>query len=309
MLNPLHLRTLTVVVESGSFAAAARELGYTSSAISQQMEALEKATGLQLFERGVRGVRVTGMARVLTDRARSVLTELTGLESEVKGLAKGKRGRVRIGCFASAAARVLPTALSHLQVTHPDVDVSLRLTEPKYTMPMVESGELDIGLTFGYPVLKERWSDAITVTPLLKEKLVFLSPLSAGIHHVDDLSRARDLAWISTGPGSAGELTTGRICADLGFVPRLTLQTKYYDLVTEFVGAGLGVAIVPALGLIDHSSVSVVPLESEWAYRTVALIHLNQVSNPLIPIVAASFAETVKTRAWGPFISAYGVGV
>lgn len=303
MLNPVHLRTLEVVTETGSFAAAARELGYTASAVSQQMEALERASGMRLFDREARGVKITEMARMLTERARGVLAELYELDADVRGIATGRTGRLRVGCFPTAGARILPSALSNLRETHPAVEVSLRIGEPKDTVPMIESGELDIAFTYEYAALQQRWSDAVVEKPLIVEDLVFLSPSDEGIREATDIERASTLQWISSGAGTAGELTMYRICADMGFVPELNLRTEYYDLITEFVGAGLGVAIVPALGILDHPTVSIVPLHSPWARRTVALVHRVNPSNPLIPVVVDSFVETVTTHDWGRYVT------
>lgn len=306
MLNPIHLRTLEVVNETGSFAAAARELGYTSSAVSQQMEALEKSSGMRLFEREARGVKLTEMARILAERARRVLVELDEFDADVRGLATGRTGRLRVGCFPTAGARILPSVLSNLQSSHPAVEIALRIGEPKDTVPMIESGELDIAFTYEYKALQQRWSGDIVEKPLLKEDLVFMSPTVVGITTAADIVQARAMEWISSGAGTAGELTTYRICADLGFVPDLKLRTEYYDLITEFVGAGLGVAIVPALGLVDHEAVSLVPMDSPWARRTVTLIHRQNPSNPLIPVVVDSFVETVTTREWGRHVTVIG---
>ena len=109
--------------------------------------------------------------------------------------------------------------------------------------------------------------------------------------------------WISSGAGPAVRSTTYRICAEMGFVPNITLRTEYYDLVTEFVAAGLGVAIVPALGIMSHDRVNILPVQSKWAARTVSLVYRDGVANPLIPLATESFAQTVRAAHWGPHIT------
>lgn len=306
MLNPVHLQTLGAVVNTGSFASAARELGYTASAVSQQMEALERATGLALFERGARGVQITAAARLLTDRARRVLADLQELDADTRSIAAGQTGRVKVGCFPTAGARLLPAALSALRSTHPGVDVGLRIGEPTITVPMVASGEIDVAFVFTYAAMTRNWPGSLTQLPLLTENLVFLSPVDFEVADTEGITAAATADWITSGSGTAGEATTYRICGDLGFAPNVTLRTEYYDLVTEFVAAGLGVAIVPALGIVSHDRVNKLSVQSKWAQRTVSLLYRNGVADPLITQVIESFTQTVQARDWGPYLTPAG---
>jgi DNA-binding transcriptional LysR family regulator len=100
MLDPLHLRTLTTVLQTGSFAVAARQLGYTPSAVSQQIAALERAVRLPVFERGARSVRPTPAAALLAVRGQEVLAALGVLQDDLRAFAEGPRDAVR-----SAASR------------------------------------------------------------------------------------------------------------------------------------------------------------------------------------------------------------
>ncbi|MDH6198196.1 DNA-binding transcriptional LysR family regulator [Mycobacterium frederiksbergense] len=307
MLNPVHLHTLEVVVETGSFASAARELGYTASAVSQQMEALERAAGLTLFERGARGVQVTAPARMLADRARTVLSDLRELDADVRSIAAGRTGRVKVGCFPTAGARILPAALSDLKRSHPSVEVTLRIAEPAYTIEMVESGELDVAIVYEYAALTRTWPGRLRREALVAEDLVFLSPLDMVVRDTSEIAaKFSDSDWISSGSGTAGESTTYRICADMGFAPNIALRTEYYDLVTEFVAAGIGVAIIPALGIVSRHRVNILPVESKWAQRTVSVVYNEGADNPLIPQVVGSFTQTVRATEWGPYISLAG---
>lgn len=307
MISPVHLQTLQAVVTTGSFASAARELGYTASAVSQQMEALERATGLVLFDRGARGVQITAPARLLAERAGRVLFDLQELDAEVRSIAAGRTGRLKVGCFPTAGARILPAALSDLRTTHPAVEVSLRIAEPAETVAMVESGELDVAFSYEYAALTRTWPGSLAREALITEDLVFLSPQGTSAPDTEAIgSTFAESHWITSGSGTAGESTTYRICAELGFVPLVGLRTEYYDLIAEFVAAGLGVAIVPALGIVSHDRVNVLSVQSKWAQRTVSLVYRASVSDPLIPQVIESFAKTVRAAEWGPHITLAG---
>ena len=108
MLEPLHLRTLSTVLQTGSFAAAARRLGYTPSAVSQQIAALERAIRLPLFEREARSIRPTPAAAFLSTRGQEVLATLGALQDDLRGLADGSIGTVRLGSFPTAGEHLLP---------------------------------------------------------------------------------------------------------------------------------------------------------------------------------------------------------
>jgi DNA-binding transcriptional LysR family regulator len=303
MLNPVHLQTLKAVVAMGSFASAARELGYTASAVSSQMETLERAVGLTLFERGARGVQITAPARLLAERARRVLDDLQELDADARSIAAGRTGRLKVGCFPTAGARILPAALSQLRSSHPAVEVSLRILEPTEAIGMIQSGELDVAFIYEYIAMTRAWPASLARATLITEDLVFLSPLATRVSDTSEIASSfAQSDWITSGSGTAGESTAYRICADLGFVPNVGLRTDYYDLVTEFVASGLGVAIVPALGIVSHERVNMLPLQSRWAQRVVSLVYRRGASDPLVPHVVESFTNTVRAADWGPYI-------
>lgn len=181
--------------------------------------------------------------------------------------------------------------------------MTLRIAEPGATIDMVESGELDVALTFEYAALTRSWPAHVKREPLLTENLVLLTPPAMVVPNTAAIrALAGDAEWISSGSGTAGESPTYRICAELGFVPNVTLRTEYYDLVTEFVAAGLGVAMVPALGIVSHDRVNVLPVQSKWAQRSVSMVYRDGAVNPLVPQVLESFALTVRAAEWGRYI-------
>ena len=141
MLNPLHLRTLTAVLQTGSFAVAARRLGYTPSAVSQQIAALERAAGLPLFEREAHGIRPTPAAAWLRGRGQEVLAALGALQDDLRGLADGVTGTVRLGSFPTAGEHLLPAALAALAAGAPSVEVLLDEGEPDELVPRVHDGD------------------------------------------------------------------------------------------------------------------------------------------------------------------------
>ncbi|WP_214106825.1 LysR family transcriptional regulator [Acrocarpospora catenulata] len=135
-----HLLTFQVVHRTGSFATAARELGYTASAVSQQIAALEKETGLTLFEREAHGIRATTVADRLAELSRGMLADVDEFDYQVRRLAKGSSGRLRVGSFTTASVRLVPAALSDFRRRRPGVEITLDDGEPEKLLDSLTDG-------------------------------------------------------------------------------------------------------------------------------------------------------------------------
>src|SRR5687767_6937136 len=122
-----HLQALIAVAEAGTFGKAADALGYTQSAVSQQIAALERATGTPVFDRpgGPRPVRLTPAGEVLLEHAHTVLATLRIAEADIGAIARGDRGELRVGLMQSVGTQILPRLLSYLAVARPDVRIVL----------------------------------------------------------------------------------------------------------------------------------------------------------------------------------------
>src|SRR5262245_48803758 len=146
-LDLRHLVALTTIADEGSFGRAAEKLGYTQSAISQQMAALERIVGLRLVERpgGPRPVSLTEAGEVLLRHADAIQARLLAAKADMKALEAGDAGRLRIGTFQSVGARILPTLLREFSDKHGGVEVLLReSSDESELLEMVERGELDL---------------------------------------------------------------------------------------------------------------------------------------------------------------------
>jgi DNA-binding transcriptional LysR family regulator len=292
MLDPLHLRTLTTVLQTGSFAAAARRLGYTPSAVSQQVAALERAARLPLFEREARSIRPTPAAAFLSARGHDVLAALGVLQDDLRGLADGAIGTVRLGSFPTASEHLLPSALAALAVSHPSVEILLDEGEPDELTPRVHDGDLDVALVYRYtrvPIPRPR---ALEVTPLLREELVLILPSGHPLGEATEvrLSDLEDAVWVTTRRGSVGATCLQRICAEAGFEPRVSYRSNDYDVIRGFVRCGLGVALVPALGRVADPGVVTRRLAGVTVYRHVEVLARPAIRNPAVEGVVAALA-------------------
>ena len=244
MDRPQHLRTLQVVCRTGSFAVAARELGYTSSAVSQQIAALERESGLVLFERQAHGVRPTAVAHRLVELSRPVLAALEELDHQVQRLATGAIGRIRLGSFPTASVRIVPSVLSSFADEHPGAEVSLVEDESDDLVERLVDGQLDVALLYEYGLCPKQWPAGVVTRPLLREDLLLLQPRNEAA----PLAELGGRRWIASRDGTDGALSLARLCAAAGFSPRIAYRSNDYDVVRELVAVTGGVAVVPALG-------------------------------------------------------------
>ncbi|MFJ6214406.1 LysR substrate-binding domain-containing protein [Streptomyces sp. NPDC092296] len=153
MIEARHLRVLRAAARTGSFSAAARELGCTQPAVSQQMKALEKSVGTPLVARSGRGMQLTEAGRVLLKHAGGILAGLTAAEEEVAAIAGLRAGRVRLVSFPTASSTLVPRAVAEVRASHPGVRVSLVEAEPPEALAMLRAGECEVALAFRYPDL------------------------------------------------------------------------------------------------------------------------------------------------------------
>ena len=127
-LDHRHLVALTAIADEGSFGRAATRLGYTQSAISQQIASLERIVGLRLIERpgGPRPISLTEAGRILLRHAEAIEARLMAAKADMLALEAGDAGQLRVGTFQSVGARIIPTLLRRFSDAHPKVEVVLR---------------------------------------------------------------------------------------------------------------------------------------------------------------------------------------
>ncbi|GAB3285072.1 hypothetical protein GCM10027449_29680 [Sinomonas notoginsengisoli] len=149
MVNPVHLTSLIEVVRLGSFAAAAANLGYTPSAVSQQMAALERETGVKLFHRTARSIEATEAALVMTRHAAKVLTDIDALKAATTRAAETAGRELRLGIFPSLATYVLPQVLRGERWGRLGLDLHASVAEPGETVRrLAAGGDLDVVLVY-----------------------------------------------------------------------------------------------------------------------------------------------------------------
>jgi molybdate transport repressor ModE-like protein len=266
-----HFAALEAVAREGSFGRAAVSLGYTQSAISQQIQTLERLVGERLLERpgGPRAVSLTEAGRLLLRHAEAIVARLHAAQADMAALSSGQGGRLRVGTFQSVGARVLPAVMRRFTAAWPHVTVELRESaSDEELLRFVERGELD--LAFAMPPLLEGPFDALE---LLADPYVLLVPAE---HELAELTRASladvgDLTLIGNRACRSTSLAEGEL-AQRGVGLDVAFRSDDNGTVQGLVGAGFGVALVPLLATDPKDErVRVLELDPEIPPRRIAL--------------------------------------
>lgn len=248
MIDVRRLRVLCEVARHGSFSGAAVALGYTQPAISRQIATLEAELGTLLVRRVPKGALLTDAGRLLVERGEGILARLDDAEAELRALAGLEGGRLRLACFASAAASVLPHAIARFRERHPAVELSVVVLDPTYSIPQLLAGELDLALSHDAELDRQCAPGEVELTHLFEDPMYVALPLG---HPLAD-APALALESFAEEPWM---LATTRICPDsrrflrachgAGFEPRIAFQHDDYSAILGFVAAGVGVALIP----------------------------------------------------------------
>ncbi|MBV8080874.1 MAG: LysR family transcriptional regulator [Actinobacteria bacterium] len=243
-----HLAALAAIVEEGSFGRAAARLGYTQSAISQQIATLERIVGERLLDRprGKRTVRATEAGELLVRHGNAIVARLRAAQADIEALAHGEGSRLRVGTFQSTGARVLPELMRRFGGEWPSVDVRLtEFADDAVLLEMLERGELDVA--FAQLPLDDR--PLLDVQPLLVDPYVLVIPADEeapaeplSIKKLDG-QKLIGFRTCRSQPMAEEQLEQRGVCADIVF------RSDDNGTVQAMVGAGVGWALVPRLAV------------------------------------------------------------
>jgi DNA-binding transcriptional LysR family regulator len=294
MLDVKRMRVLREVAAEESFSAAAVKLGYTQSAVSQQVAALERETGTTLIERNPRGIRLTDAGEALVRHADAILARLADAEAELEAIAGLRSGRLRLGSFPTAGATLMPRAIAKFSQRHPAVELSLVEADPIESLPRLKAGELDLVLvddTSGVLEQEELEFEHILDDPLHLALAVDHPLASKQRVRIQDLS---DEPWIQPTQACACSRATEIACANAGFRPRVAYESDDFGVVQGLVGAGVGVALIPELALIgERPDIIVRRIDTKPGYRKIyAAFMANGYRSPALDEMISVLKET-----------------
>lgn len=289
-----RLRLLREVELRGSIAAAAREVGLTPSAVSQQLSILEREAGTPLLDRSPRGVLLTGAGQALVGRARSILQLLEEARADLDRLTGELSGHIRIGTVASAAAALVSAAAIKLAAEHAALELTVSVAEPGRSIDQLLEGDLDIAVVDVYDGVPVPVPDYLLSTDLCTEPLVVVTALDAlpGRGAVK-LAALSDVNWVMPPLDAACGQAVRFACRAEGFEPRVRWETDDMLLLVRAVSAGHGIAVLPRLAVADNvAEIEIRPLTEPSMSRR--LLALTRTSSQDRPIIRAAMDELVK---------------
>jgi DNA-binding transcriptional LysR family regulator len=272
MLDVRRLRVLCAVADHPTLSAAAEALSYTPSAVSQSIVALERQLGVRLLHRGPKGVRLTSTGSLLVEQARPILSGLQAAEASVLALGETVgAGTLHLASFATAGATILPRAIADFRERHPEVALTLTQADPEDAMTRLRAGTVDLIITAN---AKEGISGNVEVVHLMEDPLCAVLPVGHSLAGREEigLGELASETWVDTRSGSESRALLLRVCGAAGFIPRVAFESDEYATVAELVATGVGVALIPGLGLSNTpDGVVTVPLAGEPVGRTVCV--------------------------------------
>jgi LysR family transcriptional regulator, hydrogen peroxide-inducible genes activator len=264
----LHqIRYFVTVVREGTFTRAAERLFITQPSLSEQIRKLETELGCPLFQRLGRRLALTGAGEAFLPHAERVVAEVEQARlriQEVRGL---RMGRLSIGVFPSAAARLLPEYLAGFRQRYPGVEVVLREESASGDIEqLVHEGQLDLAIVR----LPKRRTD-------LEERFLLRDPMVVVVPPGHPLGERRSVGLLELAGEPFVVMRTGnglrelveRFSRQAGFTPRVVFETWQLGSLFGLVQAGVGVTVVPRLAAGEGRRVRV---RDRFAYRDLAVV-------------------------------------
>jgi len=272
-----HLAALEAVMTARSFAEAARRLGYTQSAISLQIAALERIAGTRLLDRpgGRRPVVPTPAGERVLRHARRVLDQIHATEADLTDVATGDAGTVTLGTFQSASRGLLPDALRRLRTTHPAIEVRLDETPHLEQLERLATGQTDLAFVLA-PV-----DGPFETRELVHDPFRFITARKSP-RSDDRLPSLAQLARLPLISWQREPFVLETLLESRGHHPHVVLRSDDSATVQGLVAAGLGSAVLPSFALdLPDPRLVVIDAGRHLPPRRIALAwHRDRVGTP-----------------------------
>lgn len=235
------LRTFLMIADRHSFTKAAAELHLTQSAVSREIQVLEKKYGVSLFERSNRFVRLTKAGELLYQHAKEIVIQYEVLERLMDDLTHAARGVLSIGSGYTFGEYLLPRAIHEFMIRYPDIVPKITIKNSRRIVAQVQRHELDLGIIEG--TLE---TSGLVAKPFVIDELVgIVSPAHPFAARSDiPLQELQDVTWILRERGSGTREVTDRLFETTAFSPRTTMEFGSSQVIKEAVEAGLGISLI-----------------------------------------------------------------
>jgi DNA-binding transcriptional LysR family regulator len=300
MLDLRRLRLLAEFADRGTIAATAEALGYTASAVSQQLSALEREAGAILFDRAARSVELTDAGRRLAIHAEIILAQVEAAEADVSAQEREPSGRVSVAAFPSAAVAFAP-ALARSLRAHPALTLLVRQAQAGEGLRLLRAGEVDVALTDDWASrLADLAPAMLRLYRLVRDPLVLIVPRDHPLADPSvpvDLRRLRETSrWMAAPAGEPSRQAVDEMLDAVGGAPTVPWEFEGLGTILSLVARGIGVAAVPRLALaVGERRVVVRELPGPVPVRDVyAVVRAASVRRPAISVVLGALSAGAK---------------
>ena len=284
----------------GSIARTADALGYTPSAVSQQLAALEREAGIALLDRTARSAGLTDAGRRLARHAERILAMVEEAEADLSAHAAEPSGRVVVTAFPSAAVAFAP-ALARSLRAHPRLTLLLRQSSPDDGLQLVRSGEAEVAIVDDWTGQMAASLGVLTYYHLLRDPLVLV--VERGHPAADpqspvDLRALRDEPWLAAPVGEPSRQAFDRLLAAVGLTPPVPSEFEGLGTVANLVARGLGIAIMPRLAVGAYERRLVVrelPAGLDLARDIYAVARTASVARPSVAVIIAALRGAARS--------------
>lgn len=292
-----QLRLLREVATRGTIAAAASAVGYTPSAVSQQLAGLERAVGVAVLERVGRNVRLTDAGRELVDHADQLLTGVEAAQVALERLQGEARGELKVSVYESVGSTLLAPLLSLLAARHPHLRLRTQFMDhnPEEAIDRLAMGDLDIAFATDYPDAPEEPRAGIVRELLLDDRFALVvaedDPL---IGPTVSLGQVADRPFIASSPAVSCGRYVVTACRQQGFEPDIVHELDDYPTALRLVAAGIGVAVIPSLGLVHvPPGIRAIALDEPVTRHVQLAFRDASAERPAIVAVRAALADVI----------------
>jgi molybdate transport repressor ModE-like protein len=295
-----RLRILREVAHHGGVNAAAREMHYSPSAVSQQMTALERDIGAQVLERRGRRVVLTEVGRVLLHHAEILLAAERDAQSAVEQVRDTLPVELIVGVFSTVAAGLIPQVVADLARRQPEIRVRTREIDPDDAGIQLRHGHLDLAFVIDYPEATEPWAPGIAVVPVMGDRLQLAALEGQFPSSKVRLSDLADHDWVISGPTTYYGRAIRAACREAGFEIRVIHEVDEQATALVMVANGLGVTLVSDLGrtFLPDSGVAVHDLTRPLR-RQILLAHRERDRSPAVQTFLETTSHLASPRRGG----------
>jgi DNA-binding transcriptional LysR family regulator len=305
----------------GSIARTADALGYTPSAVSQQLAVLEREAGTPLLDRTARSAGLTDAGRRLAMHAERILAMVEEAEADLSARAAQPSGRVVVTAFPSAAVAFAP-ALARSLRAHPQLSLLLRQSSPAEGLQLVRSGEVEVAIVDDWTgrmsanldhdhdhaspdgaAGAERGHRVLSYYHLVRDPLVLVVARGHPAADPDrpvDLRALRNESWLAAPSGEPSRRAADRLLAAVGLTPPVPSEFEGLGTVANLVARGLGIAIMPRLAVGAYERRVVIrelPAGLDLARDVFAVARTASVARPSVAVIVSTLCGAARSMS------------